>query len=59
MIEAIEPQRVPPAVALLQEIQKRRASPAVAVSGLGPVLDVLAAYIVTTEARLAALEKGQ
>jgi len=59
VIEPIEARLIPPAVALLQEIQKRRSSPAVVVSGLGPVLDVLAAYIVKTEGRLAALEKGK
>lgn len=49
--------RVPPHVALLQEIEARRSSFAVQASGLAPVLDMLSAYIVATEARLKALEQ--
>lgn len=44
--------RLPPHVAIRQEIQKRRSSPAVQLSGLTPVLDMLDAYIVATSAEL-------
>ncbi len=37
--------RVPPAVALRQEIAKHRRSVMVAASGMGPVLEILDAYI--------------
>jgi hypothetical protein len=49
--------RVPPHVAIRQEIAKHRRSMMVAASGLAPVLEMLDAYIVSTEARLAALEE--
>jgi len=52
-------QRVPPHVALLNEIDSRRKSVAVLATGLGPVLEVLRAYIVSTEARLEAVERGK
>lgn len=48
--------RIPPQVALLNEIDGRRRSMAVIASGMGPVLDMLREYIVTTEARIAQLE---
>lgn len=56
MITKIEAARVPPHVALRQEIAKRRNSASVALGGLGPVLDMLDAYIAATDARVAALE---
>ena len=56
MIERIDPKRLPPATALRQEIEKHRRSVMVAASGMGPVLDMLDAYIVTTEARIEKLE---
>jgi hypothetical protein len=37
--------RVPPDIALRQEIAKRRTSAAVVMSGMGPVLDILDAYV--------------
>jgi hypothetical protein len=45
-------ERVPPAVALRQEIAKHRRSMMVAASGMGPVLEILDAYIVSTEGQL-------
>lgn len=48
--------RVPPGAALVNEIDRRRASAVVQAAGLGPVLEMLRAYIVATESRLAALE---
>ena len=49
-------ERVPPHVAIRQEIEKQRRSLMVAASGLGPVLDLLDAYVASTEARMSALE---
>lgn len=49
--------RVPPHVALLNEIAKRRTSLAVQASGLAPVLEMLNAYITATESRLSELEQ--
>lgn len=51
-------QRVPPHVAIRQEIAKHRKSVMVAAAGLGPLLEVLDAYLVTVESRLATLESG-
>jgi hypothetical protein len=48
--------RVPPHVAIQQEIAKHRRSMMVAASGMGPLLDILDAYITRTEARLALIE---
>lgn len=57
MITEIPPGgRVPPAAALVAEIDKRRSTAAVQFSGLAPVLDMLRAYIVGTEARISQLE---
>lgn len=50
-------QRVPPHVALLNEIDSRRKSLPVMAAGLAPLLEVVRAYIVSTEARLEAVEK--
>lgn len=50
IIENETGQRVSPADALVLEIDRRRTAPAVALSGLGPVLDVLRAYITEQEA---------
>lgn len=50
-------QRVPPHVAIRQEIEKRRRSPLVAASGFAGTLGMLDAYIVTTESRLADLAR--
>lgn len=52
--------KVPPVVALLNEIDARRRSVAVLAAGLGPTLEMLRAYVVETDARLSELErKGQ
>jgi hypothetical protein len=53
---SIEPARLPPFEALRNEIAKLRASPLVALSGRAAALDLLDAYLVSTESRLAALE---
>lgn len=50
--------RVPPHVAIRQEIAKHRRSPVVKVGGFGSVLEMLDAYVVATEARIEALEKA-
>lgn len=49
--------RVPPHAALLEEIARRRSTAAVSFAGIGPVLDVLAAYVAATEARISELER--
>jgi hypothetical protein len=51
-------QRVPPAAALVAEIDRRRNDGMVKLSGMGPVLDMLRAYIVQTDARLSDVEAG-
>lgn len=51
--------RVPPAAALRQMIAERRKSTMVLAAGLGPLLEVLDAYVAVTEARLTALEAGK
>ena len=56
-IEQVDSRRVPPAAALRAEIAKHRRSVMVAASGLAPVLEILDAYVVQTEARIAALEE--
>lgn len=43
--------------ALRAEIAKRRKSGAVAMAGLGGVLDILDAYVAATDARIEALER--
>jgi hypothetical protein len=58
VIEKVEAYRLPPAAALLEEIEKRRRTPAVTMSGLGPVLAMLSAYIIQTDARIALLESA-
>lgn len=54
-IEKVE--RVPPHVAIRQEIEKRSRSPLIAASGFAGTLGMLDAYIVSTEARFATLAK--
>jgi len=53
---ASEPARLPPFEALRLELATLRASPLVALSGRRGVVDMVDAYLVATESRLAALE---
>lgn len=55
---AIEPARLPPFEALRNEIAALRASPLVAMSGRRAALDLIDAYLVATESRVAALERA-
>lgn len=47
--------RLPPHVALRAEIAKHRRSMMVAASGMGPVLEILDAYVAATEDQLCML----
>jgi hypothetical protein len=49
--------RVPPSAALRAEIAKRRGGAMVAASGLGPVLDILDAYVAVTDSELRELRE--
>lgn len=51
--------RLPPHVALRAEIAKHRRSMMVAASGMGPVLEILDAYVASTESRFEALESAR
>jgi hypothetical protein len=53
---AIETSRLPPLEALRNEISKLRTSPMVKFSGRGDVLEILDAYVVEQDARIARLE---
>lgn len=50
-------ERPPPAAALRQLIAEKRRSVTVLAAGLGPVLDVLDAYVVATQCELFELRK--